>query len=290
MARHADKLGLNMPEEHFLSNVRTNIRRPLPQAQPYDDQEIDIILAAGGPSLEENFDTLKEMHEAGMPVVAVNGSFAYLLDRGIQPAMCMMVDSRDFNVRFVERAKEAPKCKFFIAAQAHPDVFDFLEEQGSDVTIWHSDYEGKRQRAVFDWYVCERPNTNYFEVLGGCTIVLRTIWLLSMLGFPNQHIFGLDSCMSDDGTHHAYPQKENDNDVNTVESFGVTVAGRSFRVAPWMVSQAENFMDLVKHGGDHFNLEVYGDGLISWIMRHGADTTELTKKENNNGGSTLESL
>jgi hypothetical protein len=41
--------------------------------------------------------------------------------------------------------------------------------------------------------------------------VLRAFPLLRMLGYTQFHVFGFDSCVQEDGTHHAYPQPENDN-------------------------------------------------------------------------------
>jgi hypothetical protein len=37
-----------------------------------------------------------------------------------------------------------------------------------------------------------------------------------------------------------------------------------------MASQATEFMTLIAKMGDLFELEVHGDGLLGWILQHGA--------------------
>jgi hypothetical protein len=46
-----------------------------------------------------------------------------------------------------------------------------------------------------------------------------------------------------------------------------------------MLKQAEDFMDMVHHQGEMFNLNVHGDGLIAHIMQTGANLTDLKKED-----------
>jgi hypothetical protein len=111
-----------------------------------------------------------------------------------------------------------------------------------------------------------RPNPEpWVTVPGGSTVLLRAIPLLRMLGYAKFHLFGCDSCY-DGNRHHAYPQKENDG----VKRATVFCAGETFRCAAWMVSQAQEFIDLITVMGDTFELEVYGDGLLAHILKAGA--------------------
>ena len=70
--------------------------------------------------------------------------------------------------------------------------------------------------------------------------------------------------------HHAYPQAENDSSVPVP----VTVGGRIFYCHPWMVSQAEEMMGLIRMLGDEIELEIYGDGLLAHILKTAADLVE----------------
>ena len=83
------------------------------------------------------------------------------------------------------------------------------------------------------------------------------------------HIFGCDSCL-EDSSHHAYEQKENDGQMVVP----VNVGGKIFYCNPWMISQAQEFMDLIKMMGDEIELEIYG-GLLHHILETGASLADL---------------
>jgi hypothetical protein len=102
-----------------------------------------------------------------------------------------------------------------------------------------------------------------------------------MLGYQRFHLFGCDSCVSAEA-HHAYPQPENDG----APIFPTLVGGRKFGCTAWQIAQAQEFMNLIRVMGDMFELEVHGDGLLKWILDHGAEldvereeTTEFEKAQ-----------
>jgi predicted small metal-binding protein len=103
----------------------------------------------------------------------------------------------------------------------------------------------------------------------GSSVVLRAFSLMLMLGYHKFHVFGFDSCLRGDA-HHAYAQQENDGQHVTP----VTCGTKIFYCHPWMVSQAQEFQDLMRIIGEHVDVEVYGDGLIAEIINHGAQLAE----------------
>ena len=269
------KGGLNMSSQEVVDQIKANIKRPLPQAKPYKlHEETEIMLVGGGPSVLEYIDEIRQMREEGQKLITVNGSFDMMLDHGIIPSAFVMIDGREFNARFVARAKEASTCKFYISSQCHPSVFDSLEADGADVTIFHSYSKFNEDDEVgpnivektLNSYYFGRAQQTYFFVLGGSTVVSRAIWLLRILGFKRQHIYGFDSCYMD-GKHHAYEQPENDGH----EVKKVTCVGRAFWCNSWMAAQANEFMEWTKYLGPELELDIKGDGLIAWIVNQGAE-------------------
>ncbi len=95
--------------------------------------------------------------------------------------------------------------------------------------------------------------------------MLRILPLLRMLGYWKFEIYGFDSCLAD-GLHHAYKQPENDDE----RVINVTCGGRSFQCHPWMASQAQEFIDLMRKLADEIELVVHGDGLIRHIIETAA--------------------
>jgi hypothetical protein len=128
--------------------------------------------------------------------------------------------------------------------------------------IWHTSAEEIRDILLESYNKC-------YPVPGGSTVLLRAIPLFRMLGFKRFHVFGCDSCL-EDGAHHAYSQPENDEQP----VIPVRIGDKEFMCHPWMISQAQEFIDLVKCMGDVMELEIYG-GLLRQILVSGADRAAL---------------
>jgi hypothetical protein len=176
------------------------------------------------------------------------------------PVTQIVCDAREFNKRFTHPV--SPGCKYLIASQCHPSVLEGLPPE--DTYLWHTSAETVKD--ILD----EAYNKVYFPVVGGSTVMLRAIPMLRMLGFKRFHIFGFDSCVVDEKNHHAVPQPEND-DCPVVSTI---VAGRAFKCHIAHIAQATEFMDLIRLFGSVIELEVYGDGLISHILKVSADMAD----------------
>ena len=251
---------LNAGLETVLANVRHNIRLGFQQIQPHPTNDVEVMLVGGGPSLKAQIPHIRKLREQGVKLVCLNNSYQYCLDHDIKPSAYVMVDARPFNVRFVENT--IPDCKYFIASQCDPSVFEALGKVRDQTYIWHTSAE-EIQEALQEVY------PRCYPVPGGSTVLLRAIPLFRMLGFKRFHIFGCDSCL-EDGAHHAYEQQENDDQL----VMPVRVGGKEFKCNPWMVSQAREFIDLIGCMGDVMELEIYG-GLLRQILESGAQRAAL---------------
>lgn len=248
---------INTPHEALLANVEANIRLPLPQLHKHDPQDLVTCICGGGPSLAQNLDSLRTRVQDGAKIVSLNGAHEYLQDQGLAPSLHIQLDARPFNARFVARPVDS--CKYFIASQCHPSVFEALE--GQDVYIWHAEFD---EESGISHCLDEYYRKCWISVVGGTTVFTRALLLLWLLGFSKHHVYGVDSCLMN-GDHHSYPQPENDQ--GTVN---VVCDGETFSCHPWMAKQAQEFMQLIKSNGDKFDLNVVGDGLISHIVRASA--------------------
>ena len=252
---------LNEDKDKVRDNIKKNIQRGLPQVQPYETQWDKVVcLALGGPTLKKTFPNLLEKKNDGVPVITVNGSYKYCIDNGLEPSAMVMLDSREFNNRFIKPLRK--DCKYFISSQCHPSVFDMLED--CQVWIWH--VAGDENYDLLQ----EQYGEEYFPVMGGATIALRAVHLFRMLGFHKFEMFGFDSCII--GEHHAYEQPEND-DEGVID---VTVSGKEFRCTAAHYHQAKEFVDMISKTGEHYDLAVHWNGLISHIIKN---PDSLTIKE-----------
>ena len=177
--------------------VKENIKRGLPQVEPYETQWDKVIaLVLGGATLNATFDDLAAKRKDGMPLVTVNGSYKYCVDKGLNPSAMIMLDSREFNNRFVEPLSK--DVKYLISSQCHPSVFDKLE--GYNAWIWHCEGQDDCKEMLDEQY--GKRYKDYFPVMGGATVTLRAVHVMRMLGFHRIEMFGFDRCIMDD--HHAY--------------------------------------------------------------------------------------
>jgi hypothetical protein len=114
---------------------------------------------------------------------------------------------------------------------------------------------------------------NWAPTPGGTTVILRAISLLRMMGFLRFDLFGVDSCFMGD-KHHAYPQPENEGDkpqAFTVQPTGHPELARTFMCTGWHISQLECFLQNVRINGQHYLLNVHGDGLLAFALKASAD-------------------
>jgi hypothetical protein len=253
---------INVSAEQRRANIRSSIARGLEQSRGHHGKNpARVCLIGGGPSLASQEDDIRAAAAAGAKLVGMNGTYNWLLERGLRPSAYVQVDARPTNLRFLTTHPMVQDCSYFLASHLDPVFFDALAGRPR-VYLFHA-VAGDDQEE-FDIL-----NAFYFgrwqPIDGGSTVLLRSLRLLSLMGFTEFELFGCDSCYAGD-QHHAYPQPENDTDAAQV----VEVGGRSFLAAPWQISQAMEFIDLVRVRGDEFALRIHGDGLLAHLLRVGA--------------------
>ena len=273
---------LNIDEKQIRENVKANIALGYSQVTPHLTNDVDVMILGGGPSLADHLEEIRELRAAGVKLITLNGSYNWALDKGLVPSAQIMVDARPFNARFSKPVIE--KCKYFIASQCDPSVLEGLPKDRT--FLWHTAAQDIKEVLTEHYDV-------WWSVPGGSTVMLRAIPLLRMLGFRRFYLFGFDSCLQSDyfdsrcvgcscdasqknieacprnhitQKHHAYAQPENDSE----HVISVTCGDKLFRCHAWMLSQAQEFQDLVKFLGDEIELQVRGEGLIAHILKTGA--------------------
>jgi SAM-dependent methyltransferase len=262
-----DKGELNIEVEQIRTNVRANLEAGWKQVKPHEPANLEVMILGGGPSLNGQLETIQALQAQGVKVITLNGAYHWAREHGIWPVTQIVVDARPFNARFTHPVDK--RCVYLIGSQCDPSVLEGLPKERT--FLWHTTAETIRD--ILD-EVCPGE---WFGVPGGCTVLLRAIPLLKMLGYRKFHLFGCDSCCFQEtmsGTmpdvfpvaHHAYAQPENDG----VPLYPVTVGGRMFTCTAWQIAQAQELISLVKFMGSMFELEIYGDGLLAWILEHAA--------------------
>ena len=250
---------VNTTDDEIKKNVEYNIKQGYLQVEPHPTNEIEVMIVGGGPSLPQHIEKIKQLRANGVKLITINNAYNWCLDNGLTPSAMVMVDARKFNARFTKPVVE--DCKYFIASQCNPSVFEGLPKDRT--YIWHTQADLLKD-------ILDEQYKTWWSVPGGSTVLLRAIPLFRMLGFKRFHLFGCDSCLSEDEMHHAYEQEENDGQL----VMPVNVSGKVFNCNPWMVSQAQEFIDLIKMLGDEIELAIYG-GLLHHILESGASYADI---------------
>jgi hypothetical protein len=267
-------LACNTGDDSLFSNIRENTKRKLPVISVRRETAQPAVIVGGGASLLRELEKIIALKEHGAKVFALNNAAKFLVEHGIRPDAQIMVDPRELNAEFVAEkyADEA-----YLASQCHPDVVRQAEASGYAVSLFHAlidnmddhIYRGPISRLLkaaysrFPWqwlFNLAGPN---IKMGGGITVGLTGLCLVHALGHRQMHLFGYDSCHSENKSH-AYRQDCNADD----EMVRVAVKDRSFNASMAMAGQAHTFPDLCKMlEGVGCTIELYGDGLIQHIMK-----------------------
>jgi len=266
---------VNTDVEIVKSNIAENsklLKKGAQNVRPHDvSLDVEIMVLAGGPTLNDFEDEIIEKRKAGMPLVTVNGSYNWALERGLSPSLQLVIDARDFNQRFTTLQGDlTSKTRFILAAQCHPSVFEGLPLDEDDrVWLWQVSMSPELELIVNENY--GEKYKDYWPSPGGSTVMLRALPLLRMLGYHKLHIYGFDGCVFDGKYHHAYPQEENDGQ-GTLEIIvgGKTRFEKTFKCFYWMVFQAREFQEMCVRLLKDVDMIVYGDGMISYMIEASA--------------------
>lgn len=247
---------LNIELEKIRENARYNCSQGWMQVEPHATNDFEVMILGGGPSLKDFEVDIKQKRGEGVKLITLNGTYNWCIERGLTPSAQFIVDARPFNARFVQPIVD--NCKYLIASQCDPSVLEGLPKDRT--FLWHTTSESIKD-------ILDENYKVWWGIPGGSTVLLRAIPLLRMLGYKKFHLYGCDSCLMGD-LHHTYPQTENDSQV----VIPVTVTGgRIFFCNPWMLSQAQEMLGLIKFMGEEMELEIYGDGLLSHLLKTGAE-------------------
>ena len=260
---------LNIEEEKARSNVQHNISQNWKQVEPHDTNSIECMILGGGSSLAEFEDEIKAQRAAGVKLITMNGTYNWALEHGLIPSAQVVIDARPHNARFTKPVVD--DCRYLIGSQCDPAVLEGLPEERT--YLWHTGAEKYKEMLDLAY------DGRWWWVPGGSTVLLRTIPLMRMLGYRKFHLYGCDSCMMGD-KHHAYAQAENDKEVylSTVLNVKDVPTERTFKTTVWQVSQAHEFISLIKFLGEEIDLQVHGDGLLAYILRTGAEFSTEEKE------------
>ena len=127
--------------EQLKDQIAENMKRKLVEfQQAILPNNGDFCMIGSGPSIEHHLDAIKDCQDQGMPLIAIKGSHDWLIERGIIPDICIMLDPQPKILNCIKYAGQWPSshkgCVYMIASQCSPEIFDALKTQRT--VIWHA--------------------------------------------------------------------------------------------------------------------------------------------------------
>lgn len=300
--------GAPVPDEEAIQNIKDSAEFSLPVfTSSKVKQEGSMIFVAGGPSLRQFLPVLKERSLKGEFIVTSNNTHDYLVEQGIIPSACIILDPKEQVKDYVKRWQ--PTTKYFIAPVCNKAVFAAALAAGVDVTkilLAYGMPNDADVKAQTDLY--KRPAKDF--LVGGTMTPLRAMPLACMLGFPAIEFYGFDSCFSPDepelvyadtdperyaslkeanggmyysdsetkrdyviaepsdgGFFYAYKKKRGENIVITIAP-----DGRKFLTSPGFENQARQICKWVDRLEYKLKVTIHGDSLSAHMLKLHRDT------------------
>lgn len=250
----------------------------LPEFMKVKGPSRPIGLVGGGPSIKKELDKIKEFQFAGFPIVACGSSHDYLVENNILPEYCTLCDPDPITAAYLTRHNEYTK--YLVALSCDQAVFDLLKDR--QVYVWHcrSDAAAEELKDYVEKY-------GYVQILGGCTVGLRSISIALVFGHTNIHMWGFDSCMGSGDEHHAYEFATKQEEVGQIYPirFGDIKTGRPeeggkyYICSGYQVAQVVHFQELLKTHGRVFTPTFHGEGLLPDFYQYLLKKTEKLQVE-----------
>lgn len=237
-------------DEHLSENIRSALGRGLPLVEHCRPHQHILSIIGGGPSIEDTY------REAAGYIAAVNKAHDWLIERGVIPNACGLVDPLPALADQITPRKDVT---YFVASMCDPRVFDKLK--GYHVKLWHA-------------LPCPVDVGDVLRISGGTTIALRWFNLGYICGFRTFHLHGMDSSVRG-ARHHAYEHRQDDA-LTTFEAHG-------YETQLGLCTQISDFFTLLKRleldDVDPVRFKVFGDGLLQHLVRLRYPTMTFQTKE-----------
>ena len=240
-----------VPNETVQEQVRGALARALPTLRICRGHDLTAVLCASGPSLTDSLPAIRDV--AARPdvrIVCVKHAHDELIDAGIVPWACILLDPRAHVKDFIENPH--PDILYIVATMCHPTTFDRLQLKNANIVTYNACVNAGEEKVLPD---------GGFMIAGGSTAAARSIPVLHAMGFRRFVVYAMDSC------YREKPDLSKKMEDGKPRYYEVETFGRRFWTDAELVAQAQDMDRIIRE--HHFvDLRVEGDGMIAHMHRH----------------------
>lgn len=245
-------------ESHLHVNISANLKLIDNWVVPCTPTHRRALIVSAGPSTLTNIELIRKEQQNGTLIVCVKHSLPMLMDNGIIPDSCVILDPRDIDgisthgiLRKDLFGKIDKKTIFLIASMTNPSVTKHLKEIGATIVGWNATVAN-----IHEWFKYDVP----FSVMGGSCSAVRAVSLYKILGISDFDLIGFDCCFYDlpkDVTVKLHDGRPKYMKIN--------VLGQEYLTTGELVALVQDFERMFMSKKLDVSLEVLGDGIIKAI-------------------------
>lgn len=245
-------------ESHLHTNISKNLKLIDRWVEPCTPVKGRVLIVSAGPSTPKNLDLIRKEQASGSLIVCVKHSLPMLMDAGIIPDSCVILDPRDIegiSTHGVTRkdlfARFDKKTVFLIASMTNPSVTEHLTSIGATIVGWHATVAN-----IHEFFKYDVP----FSVMGGSCSAVRAVSLYKILGFSDFGLLGFDCCLYDlpkDVTAKLHDGRPKYLKINVLDKEYLTTGE--------LVALIQDFERMFLSAKLDVQLEVLGEGIVKEI-------------------------
>lgn len=266
------------PKEEIINNVIEN-KKLIKDFDWIKTSKINnetAIIVSGGII---DYDKLKERIAIGNnKVFCVKHSYPRLLENGIKPFSCVILDPRPIDgvsthgvVRKELFKKVDKNTIMLVASMTDPSVTKYLLEKGANIKGWQAYSDALRDMSVTDKIVVDKT-TGIEEgstlITGGTCAAMRTIAIAHTLGFRNFELFGFD-CSVPSMTDEM-KKETTDTEKNKPKYMQVEINGDKFWTTGELLAMAQDCEKLFDNEQMDMGITFYGEGTLAAAVWKGS--------------------
>jgi hypothetical protein len=254
------------PAPEIVANIESSLKKIPTWIQKCRVHQDVLEIISGGPSAKQYLDELADRqlmqieYESARRhrIVCVKHSHPWLLDAGIVPWMCVLLDPRPIDGISTHGQKRRelladihPDTIYLVASMTDPSVIEHLLDKKARIIGWHA-YSNVAKSVKLP--------EGHFYITGGTSAAMRSIGIGHTLGFREFHMYGYDSCYPDPPANWK-DIKEEGKDRPKYLPIKVGENGQTHVTSGELLAQAQDIEELLRKSDPEIELIMRGGGI-----------------------------
>ena len=257
-------------DEQIIENIKQNLEIIKEWVKPTLPHRRRAVIVSAGPSLDlpETMEDIRKEVAAGAYLFCVKHSHKKLIDNGIKPDACVLLDPRPhegISTHGEPRAVLLPKAvhgiTYFCASMVDPGTIKRLIETGGRVVGWHAAV-GANEASVL-------PDDHKKMLMGGGSSSAGRAMILSwqFLGFSSIGLYAFDSCHLDESKIDKNARHQDGTDKYFLMEVGAGKAKKQFWTDRDILCQAQDFSRFLNEC-PWIHWDAHGPGMVAWLWQN----------------------